>query len=127
MRPMDGSPTSFGSSRASVFPHQGPASYVQLDPGAAPVLAAGGDVVEAGPEAGMKYFDFLTGGHSDSGTYYVIAAPTTQSGDPAIPSKLGQPSTTYRLRWVVTATGAEAAADLDLSAEVVRLFALGPK
>lgn len=127
MRPMDGYPTSFGSSRASVFPHQGPASYTQLDPGAAPVLAAGGDVVEAGPEAGMKYFDFLVGGLSDSGTYDVRAAPTTQSGDPAVPSKLGQPGTTYRLLWIVVSTGAEAAAELDLSAEVVRLFAIGPK
>lgn len=127
MRPMDGYPTSFGSSRASVFPHQGPASYVQFDPGTAPALATAGDVVEAGPEAGMKYFDFLAGGFSDSGTYFVRAVPTAQSGDPAIPGKLGQPSTTYRLQWVVTATGAEVAGAVDLSDEVVRLFAIGPK
>jgi len=127
MRPLDGYPTSFGSSRASVFPHQGPLSYTQVTAGAAPALATGGDLVEAGPEAGMKYFDYLSAGLSDSGTYRVEAAPTTQSGDPDTPSKLGQPGTTYRLRWIVVATGAQTAGAVDLSAEVVRLFALGPK
>lgn len=125
MRPLDGYPTSFGSSRASVFPHQGPVLYDPVVEGVAPALATGGDLVEA-VTAGMKYFDFVVGGLSDSGAYRVETAPVAESGDPANPSKLGQPSTTYRLRWVVVATGAEAAA-IDLSAEVVRLFALGPK
>ena len=127
MRPMAGYPTSFGSSRASVFPHRGPASYVALDPGVAPALSAGGDVVEAAPEAGMKFFDFLVGGHSDSGTYYVIAVPVTASGDPAAPTRLAQPSATYVLRWLDASTDTEVTADVDLSAEIVRLFAIGPK
>jgi hypothetical protein len=126
MRPLDGYPTSFGSSRASVFPHQGPVLYAPVAAGAAPALATGGDLVEAGPEAGMKYFDWVSAGLSDSGTYRVEAAPVAESGDPDNPTKLGQPSTTYRLRWIVVATGAQAAA-VDLSAEVVRLFAIGPK
>lgn len=127
MRPLDGYPTSIGSARASVFPHQGPASYTQVTAGTAPALATGGDLVEAGPEAGMKYFDYVSAGLSDSGTYRVEAAPAAESGDPANPSKLGQPSTTYRLRWIVVATGAQAAGAVDLSDEVVRLFAIGPK
>lgn len=127
MRPLDGYPTSFGSSRASVFPHQGPASYTQVTAGSAPALATGGDLVEAGPEAGMKLFDFLVGGLSDSGTYRVEAVPVTASGDPALPTRLAQPASTYRLRWIVVASGAQAAGAVDLSAEVVRLFAIGPK
>lgn len=127
MRPMSGYPTSFGSSRASVFPHRGPASYTQLVPGVAPALATGGDLAEAAAEAGMKYFDFLTGGLSDSGNYYVIAVPTTVSGDMTQGAmQLAQPGATYRLMWLGTNAG-EARQGVDLSAEIVRLFAIGPK
>ena len=126
MRPMSGYPTSFGSSRASVFPHRGPADYTPVVPGKAPALATGGDVVEAAGEAGMKYFDFLTGGYTDSGTYFILAIPTTVSGDPALPSQLAQPGLTYRLMWLNT-IGGEPRQGEDLSAEIVRLFAIGPK
>ena len=88
--------------------------------------ATGGDTVNA-TEAGMKYLDFCAGGLSDTGTYRVEAIPTTRSGFITNPSQIGTPGTAYRLRWVVVATGAEAAALADLDAEIVRLFVIGPK
>jgi len=126
MRTFNGYPDSFGSKRASVFPHQGPASYTQVTPGTAPALATGGDLVAA-VEAGMKYFDTVIGGLTDSGTYRVEVIPTTLSGIVASPGQIPQPGTTARLRWVVVATGAEVAGAVDLDAEIVRLTAFGPQ
>ena len=122
MRPLYEYPDSFGAHRAAVFPHAGPASYEQLDatsPAALP--ASGGDTVE-GNECGMKQLEFVTGGFSDTGTYFVRAIPRQPSNNPA-----GASVSTYGLIWYVTATGAQVAAELDLSDEVVRLFALGVK
>ena len=127
MRPLDGYPTSFGSSRAAVFPHQGPTSYTQITEGVAPALASGGDTVDAESEAGFKWFDYLSGGLTDSGVYFVVAVPTTVSGVIASPSRLAQPAQTYRLRWYDASTMAEVAGAVDLDAEIVRLFAIGPK
>lgn len=111
-------PDSFGAHRASVIGHAGPASYTQLT--AAPV--AGGDTVEA-KAAGLKYLDaLLPCGLSDSGTYRVEAV--VSAGHPTT-NKAAAPSPTFKLRWVVVATGAEVAGAVNLSAEVVRLFALG--
>ncbi|MGH9421749.1 MAG: hypothetical protein ACRD3J_17355 [Thermoanaerobaculia bacterium] len=123
---MDGYPDSFGSHRASVFPHQGPASYVQVTEGTAPALATDGDEVQA-IEAGMKYFEYVSAGLTDSATYRVECIPETISGVVAAPASIPQPSLAYRLRWVVVATGAEVAAEVDLSDEIIRLFAVGPK
>lgn len=126
MRPMDGFPDSFGSHRASVFPHAGPASYTQVVEGVAPANATGGDEVSA-TEAGMKYFDFIASGLTDSGKYRVEVIPQGRSGYVANPSQIGSPAAQFTLRWVVVATGAEVAALVDLSAEIVRLSAIGPK
>lgn len=125
MRPFDGYPDSFGAKRAAVIPHAGPVLYAAVVPGVAPANATGGDTVEA-VEAGMKYLDFVAGGLSDSGVYRVEAIPPSRSGYTDNPGQIGVPMTTYILRWVVVATGAEAAA-IDLSAEIVRLFVIGPK
>lgn len=131
MRPLDGYPTSWGSSRASVFPHAGPAAYVVVTVGVPPVPATGGDEIEA-VEAGFKLFDFLVGGVTDSGQFRVDPIPVNQSG-----TSPGQQSTTYRLKWTALVTAsiggesqtanAEAAVDTDLSAEVVRLLGIGYK
>lgn len=126
MRPMDGYPDSFGSHRASTFPHAGPVSYVQIVPGVAPALAAGGDIVQA-IEAGMKYFEWVDAGLTDSGVFRVEAIPVTVSGIIAAAASIPQPGLTYRLRWVVVATGAEVAAAFNLSAEIIRLQGFGPK
>jgi len=125
MRPMDGFPDSFGSHRVSVFPHRGPVLYAPVVAGTPPANATAGDLVNA-VEAGLKYFEYVVGGLSDSGLYFVECSPTSVSGVVATPTRLAQPKATYRLLWIVLATGAQAAA-VDLSAEIVRLFAIGPK
>lgn len=120
-RPLDGYPDSWGAQRASVNGITGPSSYTQLVPGTAPAVATGGQTIQA-ITFGLKYFDFVTAGLSDTGAYRVECIPGAQSG-------LGPKGAclTYTLRWVVVATGAEAAALLDLDAEIVRVLAIGPK
>lgn len=121
-RPLDGYPTSFGSSRASVMGVAGPAAYTQIVPGTAPAVATGGQTIRAS-QFGMKYFDYVVAGLTDSGVYRVECIPGDRSGNG--PKGASQ---TYTLRWVVVATGNEVAATVvDLSAEIVRIFALGPK
>lgn len=133
MRPFNGYPDSFGSKRASVFPHHGPASYAVVVPGATPIT--GGDTVQA-LEGGMKNLDHLVGGISDDGRFRVEAIPVTSSVTTQASSSLsGIPATTYRLRWVALFTAAyggqnqtvntEAVATTDLSAQTVRLSGLG--
>ena len=118
MPPLADYPDSFGAHRACVFSHAGPASYTQMTTGP----LAGGNTVQA-VEAGIKYFDaVIPVGLSDSGVYRVEAVAPV--GNPST-NKQAAHATSWRLRWVVVATGAEAAALLDLSAQTVRLFALG--
>lgn len=121
MRPLDGYPTSWGSSRASVMGVQGPSSYTQITPGTPPAVATGGQTIRAS-DFGLKYFDYVVAGLSDSGAYRVECIPGDRSNDGPKGACL-----TYTLRWVVVATGAEAAAELDLDAEYVRLLVVGPK
>lgn len=123
MRPLASYPQSCGARMLSVFPHRGPASYTQVTSGTAPALATGGDTVQA-VEAGLKTFDAVIGGLTDSGTYRVEALPQAVSGVVGS-QKFGQPSTSFRLRWTVVATGAQAAGSADLDAEIVRLTAFG--
>lgn len=130
MRPLDGYPDSFGAHRASVFPHAGPASYTQITRGTPPTPATGGDTASAA-EAGFKFFEHIGPSVTDSGNYRVEPIPTTRSG------VVGQQATTYRLKWVALVTASlggqsqtintEAVAATDLSAEIVRLTALGYK
>lgn len=119
-RPLDGYPDSWGAQRASVNGIAGPSSYVAIVPGTAPAVATGGQSINA-QQFGLKYFDYVVAGLSDSAVYRVECIPGTRSG-------LGPKgaTTTYTLRWVVVATGAEAGA-IDLSAEIVRVLAVGPK
>lgn len=118
MPPLAEFPDSAGAHRISVFSHTGPADYAPVTD--TPV--AGGDVVNA-VEAGLKYFDIvLAGGLSDSGTYRVEAV--CPAAHPST-NKQAAHARTWLLRWVVVATGAEAAESADLDAEVVRLFAVG--
>lgn len=126
MRLMDGYPDAWGAHRASVVPHAGPASYTQITEGVAPALATGGDTISA-IEAGQKFIDWVGGQLTDSAKYRVEPIPTTVSGVVASPQIQGVPATTYRLRWVVVATGAEVAAEVDLSTEIVRLLVIGHK
>jgi hypothetical protein len=133
MRPFNGYPDAWGSKPVSIFPHSGPASYTQVTNGTPPVV--GGDVVTAA-EAGMKNFDLLSDGVTDSGRFRVEAIPVTSSVTGQNSSSLsGIPATTYRLRWIATFTGAfggqaqvvntEAIAATNLSTETVRLQGFG--
>lgn len=128
---LDGYPDSFGAHRASVYGHQGPASYTQIALGTAPAPATGGDTT-AVAECGFGRFERVVGGITDTGNYRVDAIPTTRSGVTA-----GQQATTYRLKWTALVTASlggqsqvintEAISATDLSGEYVRLFALGYK
>lgn len=121
MRPLDGFPTSWGSNRASVMGVQGPASYTQITPGVPPAVATGGQTIYA-KDFGLKYFDYVVAGLSDSGAYRVECIP----GDRSNAGPKGA-CLTYTLRWVVVSSGNQAAGLADLDAEYVRVLAIGPK
>jgi hypothetical protein len=128
MRPLEGYPTSWGSTRASVAPILGPTSYTQLTVDSPPnPVATGGQEIEA-VSFGLKLLDFVIGGLSDSGAYFVRAVPKAASGVPGSDAlATGAAQTTYRLVWYIEATGAEVAAGTNLSLEVVRCLGIGPK
>lgn len=136
MRPLADYPSAWGAQRASVFPHAGPASYTQITPGTPPAPATGGDSVLP-VEAGMKFFDQVQGNVTDSGNFSVLAIPTQPSSTSSTGPLSGQQCTAYTLLWIALVTGViggqaqvagtEAAATTDLSDEVVRLTAIGPK
>lgn len=126
MRQFDGYPDSFGAKRVSTVGHAGPSTYVPYTEGVAPALSTGGDTVQA-REGGLTLLDgVIPFGMSDSGKYYVQVLQDSVSGIVATPGYIPRPATTVRLRWMVAATGVEAGA-VDLSAEIVRLFMVGPK
>jgi hypothetical protein len=134
MRPFDGYPDSWGSKRASVFPHAGPANYTPLTFNAAGAVVTPGDTIYA-TEAGLKYFDLVHGGITDDGRFqiqiYRSALLSTSN------SSLGPPMATVYARWIALVTGAaggqaqvagnEAVAGTNLSGFTVALEALGPK
>lgn len=118
MRPRDGYPTSFGSSRASVFPINGPASYTQYT---AP--ATGGQVVTLQGPSGVKVADFVIGAVTTDGLHRAEVVQIEAA------SVNGQTlaNAAVRLKWYVVATGAEVAGAVNLSSKVVYLFVLGAK
>lgn len=117
-RPLDGYPTSWGSSRASVFPVTGPNPYVTY---VAP-STGGQDVQVAGP-SGVKTVDFAVGAVSESGLY---RAEVVQIESSSLNGQtLGR--TQIVLKWYDVATGAAVANGVDLSAETVYLLVIGPK
>jgi len=121
-RPLDGFPTSWGSNRASVMGVQGPDSYVQVVPGTAPAVATGGQTIRAS-DFGLKYFDYVSAGLTDTGINRVECIPGDQSNAGPKGACL-----TYTLRWVVVATGAEVAGGVTtLATEYVRVLVVGPK
>ena len=112
-----GYPTIIGDHKLGGIGHTGPASYTQMTTGP----LAGGDTVTA-REFGLQTLDgVFPVGLSDSGVYRVEGVAPV--GNPSIDNVAAR-ATAWRLRWVVVATGAEAAGALDLSAQTVRLFAV---
>ena len=103
---LHGYPDNIGRRLTFVGYGNGPKSYVQV------ATAGGGDKVTV-PRF-QFYIDAIGGGLTVSKTYYVQPYP----------SGVG-PRQTWALKWVVTATNAEAGAGIDLSAEQVQLAGLG--
>jgi hypothetical protein len=117
--PLPGFPSVFGNKNVQVEEHAGPSSY-----------PTGGEVYDAA-HLGWGGFDWVEvaggtiatatslpypAGNTTSGSYIVVVLYTSTAGiNGALPS--------VKLKWFVATTGAEASGDL--SAEVVRLFAIG--
>ena len=120
-----GWPSVFGDQRVGCWTHTGPSSYVQVS-NATP--ATGGDPLpqaELQAQGGLKYADFITGPMgSDNGQYEVTVIPI--DGNSSTSGGIA-PSRNFIIRWLVSATGAEAAGGTNLSARTVKLFAIGPK
>ena len=124
---LEGFPQSWGAKRVSVFYHNGPVLYVPVV--VATPVTTGDPVTDV--ETGMRYIEWLSGGVSENGQYRVEVIPG--GGNPSQAQAagvgggtVGAPQRTWRLRWIVVATGVEAAA-VDLSARSVRLLAIGSK
>lgn len=100
--PITGVQQTFGGMFWSPLDISGSASYVQ-----------GGDTLSPPSFGFNSYIWSLTGGVSQSGTYFVIGR--------ALNSGYSQ----FQLVWYVSSTGAEVGAGVDLSAETVRVAAIG--
>lgn len=111
LKPLDGYEQLFGSKKAMVAELVGPASYL-----------AGGQTVTAA-QLGWGGFDHAVAqGFSLSGTFYgkVQLLPL----DPT-PSEFLGAAQSFKMVWYVTSTNAQVADAVDLSAEVMRFFAIG--
>lgn len=111
-------PDSFGAHRASIMTITGPASYAAYT---AP--STGGQLVPIEPNSGIKIADIVMNAISRSGLYRVDVVRYEASNVRGM--SLARAS--IRLKWTVLATGAETAGAVNLSAEKVDLFVLGPK
>lgn len=111
-----GYPNPPGGKPWSVADISGPASYTQVTNGTAPATPTGGQSVAAS-FFGLTSFVMVWSGMSVSGKYFVQAM--------VVPVGPGVYAPNVILRWVIAATGAEEAGSTNLSAETVRLAALG--
>jgi hypothetical protein len=118
---LPGYDTSFGNKKASIWDEYGPKSY-----------PASGGVTITAKTLGWGGFDWFKVCNfqvatvnsqtvvvplSFSGTYFATAAFASTAPDSAVASVV--------MKWYVTSTGAEVGSGVDLSAEAVRVFALG--
>lgn len=108
---LTGYPTVIGSKRESLAIHSGPASYVQI--------ATTGDPVTA-TEFGLKWIESMAPAQSASGTYTVLPIFTNVQVNPYAGGQ-----TSVKLAWFTTAGMTEVAGAVNLSAERVRLTAIG--
>ena len=112
-----------GSRRVGMWNHTGPSSYVAVSNA---VPATGGDIItqsELTAQGGSKAADTLTAPMcSDNGQYEVAIIPINGNN----PQSQGVvPSTSFTLRWIVSATGAEVAPCTNLSSRTINLVAVG--
>ena len=109
----------WGDRPYALIDFQGPSTYVPVVNGTSPAVPTGGQAINAasfGLTAPLEGIVMVGG--SLTGTYVVYAFQLTAYNQ-------GQANSTWALRWVIAATGVEAAA-IDLSGEVVRLLGFGP-
>ena len=99
-----------GRSKVVIVDHSGPASYT-----------TGGETFPqqntyGGPNSlGLNSVSWVNGGTSESGTYRVIP----------IFGGSGSEKGTIKLMWVTISTNTQVSAQVDLSAEVIRLLVVG--
>ena len=118
MPALPGYPTSWGSSRASVF------SVVGLNPYVAYVApTTGGQLVRIGPSAGVKTIDFVGAAITRDGLYMVAPVHI----ESAVVNGVALAKAAVRLKWYVVAGGAEVAPGFNLSGSTVDLLVVGPK
>jgi hypothetical protein len=99
-----------GRSKWVILDHYGPASYVTNGEEWPPQSTYGGP-----NSIGLSGLQWVNGGTSESGTYRVV--PVFGGG--------ASVKGTILLVWYVISTGLEVGARVDLSAEVIRLLAVG--
>lgn len=103
-----------GRSKWNMVDHYGPTSYT-TNGEVWPQSPSGG-----GPNAlGLASLQWVSQGTTESGTYRVVPIFGGTAGNPA-PVKQS-----IKLKWFVISTGLEVAAAVNLSAEVIRLLAIG--
>lgn len=124
-------PTTFGDKRVALWNHSGPASYTQVVNGSP---ATGGDTITQAElqSQGLKAADLITALlTSDDGQFEVACIPVAgnSSSGPGVTPSFGANGSViiFRLRWLVSATGAEVAALTNLSQRTIKLLAIGPK
>lgn len=110
--PLADYPSPPGNKMHCIHSITGPASYTQVTNGAAP---SGGQVVTA-KNVGLVSIEFAVGSCSNQGTYVPLVIFD------ANPNK---PMSQIRIKWIVSATGAEVAGAVDLSAVTARMLFIG--
>jgi len=117
MRPLDGYPTSIGSSVLTIARIAGPASYAQYT-----TPSTGGQDVQGLPN-GVKTIDFAIGAVSDDGLHRAEVVQIEASSVNGV--SLGRSQLV--LKWYVVATGSEVGGAVDLSETIISLLIIGPK
>lgn len=112
-----------GDKKIVLTQHTGPASYTQITPGTTPAQPTGGDSISAA-SCGLKFIEAVFVGADSSCRYTgVVSQPAVnKTGNPA---GQGAAATKVPLQWIVSATGAEVAGAVDLSAVQLQLMVIG--
>lgn len=122
--PLSGYPTDISNKHLMIFDHTGPASYANIG-----TSSGAGDVIRA-LDIGWGGYDKLTpivGGYTMSGTYFVKIFTGHTTTTPTMTQSIQSVRT---LQWFTTsaafgALSTEVTNATDLSAEIVRLEAIG--
>lgn len=108
--PLPGYPQQWGTKNVELGEMVGPSSY-----------ATGGVTINASSFGWGGFDRFAATGRSYSGTYSAQVQPLPITAG----AKSNQSIKSYKVVWIVIATGAEVANAVDLSAEIMRFEAVG--